>query len=152
ARLQSFGVIFGYNRVVLYLEPLPEKGLTVTANIARTNLWCNGEPLTWSEWAAEFRERLPEPISDLMEEISAKSGPSDHCASIRERLKRLRELFRFSRYRPAEDGKHRVDDDSLMLGGTTKGNTNGTGRGGDGGERSGRAGDVYALFLATRGG
>jgi len=152
ARLQGFGVIFGYNRVVLYVEPLLEKGLPVTANIARTYLLSNGEPLPWSEWAAEFRDRLPQPISDLMEEISAKSSPSDHRASIRERLKRLRELFRFSRYRPVQDGKHTIASDSLMPGGTPKSGDIGTGGGGGRGGHGGRAGDVYALFLATRGG
>ena len=151
ARLQGFGVIFGHARVILYLEPAAA-GVSVAANIARTNLLCNGEPLPWSEWAAEFREKIPQPINDLMDEISAKSSPSDYRAAIRERLKRLRELFHFSRYRPARNGQHLIDDDSLTPGGVPKFDTD-RGAGGNGvGGRSGRAGDVYALFLATRGG
>lgn len=152
ARLQGFGVIFGCNRVVMYLEPKTASGVSVSANIARTNLLCDGEPLPWSDWASEFRENLPQPIADLMEEISAKSSPSDHRAAIRERLKRVRELLRFTRYRPAQNGQHLIDDDSLSAGGTAKQAEPGGGGGGGGGGRGGRAGDVYALFLATRGG
>jgi len=151
ARLQGFGVIFGCNRVVLYLEPSPDKGLTVTANIARTQLLCNGEQLPWSDWAADFRESLPLPIAELMDEISAKSTPSDHRAAIRERLKRLRDLFRFTRYRPSDNGAHRISDESLTPGGTRIRSEGGKGEG-SGGGRGGRAGDVYSLFLATRGG
>lgn len=152
ARLQGFGVIFGCSRVVMYLEPKTDAGVSVNANIARTNLLCNGEPLPWSDWAAEFRDNLPQPISELMEEISAKSSPSDHRAAIRDRLKRLRELFHFSRYRPAQNGQHLIDDDSLTPGGAPKQSDTGGGGSGGGGGRGGRAGDVYALFLATRGG
>lgn len=153
ARLQGFGVIFGHNRVILYLEPTAANGISVAANIARTHLLCNGEQLPWSDWAAEFRDKIPEPISDLMEEIGAKSIPSDHRAAIRERLKRLRELFRFSRYRPAQNGQQNIDDNSLAIGGTPKQQeSRESGSGNVGGGRGGRAGDVYALFLATRGG
>jgi hypothetical protein len=152
ARLQGFGVIFGCSRVVLYLEPKTDASVSVTANIARTSLVSNGEPLPWSEWAADFRDNLPQPIADLMEEISANSSPSDHRAAIRERLKRLRELFKFSRYRPSKNGAHEIDSDALSPGGTPQRNGSTGGGGGGGGGKGGRAGDVYALFLSTRGG
>ncbi|KAA0217030.1 MAG: hypothetical protein DYG94_01995 [Leptolyngbya sp. PLA3] len=152
ARLQGFGVIFGCNRVVLYVQPKKEEEPKVTANIARTNLIYNGEPLPWSEWAAEFREKLPEEIEALQEEISAKSLGGDHRAAIRDRLKRIRDLFHFRRYRPAKDGKHSIDDTATNPGGTPRASDNGSGGGGGGGGRGGRAGDVYSLFLATRGG
>jgi hypothetical protein len=38
ARLQAFGVVFGGERVVLYIEPDDSGGKTVTANTARTQL------------------------------------------------------------------------------------------------------------------
>jgi len=150
ARLQGFGVIFGCSRVVLYLEPRAD--MAVTANIARTQLLCDGEPLPWSEWACQFREKMPQPICDLMEEVSAKSVPSDHRASIRERLKQIRDLFRFSRYRPASSGKFQIDDDVTSTGGSPKARGLTSGGSGGGGGRGGTAGDVYALFLTTRGG
>ena len=43
ARLQSFGVIFGHNRVVIYLEPLNGKARGLTSNTARTLLLLNGK-------------------------------------------------------------------------------------------------------------
>src|SRR5690606_29595144 len=58
ARLQSFGVIFGYNRVVLYVEPIQTPNGDLTANTSRTHLLIDGHPLPWSEWAIEFRENL----------------------------------------------------------------------------------------------
>jgi hypothetical protein len=149
ARLQGFGVIFGCNRVVIYIQPKKEEEPKITANIARTNLIYNGEPLPWHGWTAEFREKLPQEIESLQEEISAKSANSDHRAAIRDCLKRIRDLFRFSRYRPAKDGKHSIGDEVTNPGGTPKSSENGTGGGGGNG-RVGRAGDVYSLFLATR--
>lgn len=151
ARLQAFGVIFGCSRVVLYLEPGPDLGATITPNISRTQLLNNGSGLPWTEWAAEFREKLPDAISDLMEEVTSKSASPDHHVSIRERLRQIRDLFRFSRYRPSVNGNVTIDDDSTTQGGIPKrGNNAAHGKSSSGG-RGGRAGDVYSLFLATRG-
>ena len=59
ARLQQFGVVFGYRQVVLYIEPTPSDDHMVTANTARTHLIVNSEPLPWADWAAEFARRCP---------------------------------------------------------------------------------------------
>ena len=120
ARLQSFGVIFGHNRVVIYVEPLIVEGTKLTPNTARTQLLMNNEPLPWSDWAAEFRSKLPEPIQELMEEVSGTSAVSDHKQSIRERLKQVRDLFRISRYRPVRSGKLMIDDEFTTVGGKAK--------------------------------
>jgi hypothetical protein len=155
ARLQSFGVIFGHNRVVIYVHPTNGAGKKLTSNTARTYLHINNEPLPWSEWAAEFREALPQPINDLMEEVAGHSAASDHKQSIRERLKQIRDLFRISRYRPVRSGKLRLDEDGLAVGGKAKGDSeerdssivaNGRSSG-----KGGRAGDIYSLFLAAKG-
>jgi hypothetical protein len=71
ARLQSFVVIFGYNRLVIYVEPVQNQDGGLTANTARTNMLVEGQPLPWTEWAAEFRENMPEPIAKLMDQIAA---------------------------------------------------------------------------------
>ena len=42
ARLQQFGVLFGTDRVVLYVEPRNGAGRTLSANTARTQLLLNG--------------------------------------------------------------------------------------------------------------
>jgi hypothetical protein len=151
-RLQAFGVIFGHNRVVIYVEP-KNKGRRLSSNTSRTNLLLNGEPLPWAEWAAEFREKLPDEIAQLMEEVGAGSHSSDHRQAIRDRLKQIRDLFRISRYRPTRDSNLNLDDESLTVGGHLRGvssdgsSKNSSTRGG----RGGRAGDIYALFLSAKG-
>lgn len=148
ARLQSFGVIFGYNRVVLYVEPAQTPKGDLTANTARTHLLIDGQPLPWSDWAAEFRDRIPEPIIKLMDTVAAGAATTENANSIRERLKQIRDLFKFSRYRPTPDGKHSIDDTFVNTGGANDdGGASGEGgAGGRGKRRGGRAGDIYALF------
>jgi hypothetical protein len=148
ARLQAFGVIFGHQRVVIYVEPRNGAGNSVVSNTARTTLLLNDEPLPWAEWAAEFRNALPEPIKLLVEELSATSAGSDHKQSIRDRLKQIMELFKLTRYRPVKNGTVTVGD-QIGIGGAS-------GDGEDrqpssrprksGGGGGGRAGDIYALF------
>ena len=152
ARLQMFGVIFGYQRVVIYVEPEADGGDTVVANTSRTNLLLHGDPLPWAEWAAEFRQKMPEAIQDLMAEVSSSAVSADHRQAIRERLRQIRELLRLSRYRPAPKGNVRVDGDVVSGGRTQRGDEdrdrNGSARGGGSG---GRAGNIYALFLTDDG-
>jgi hypothetical protein len=71
ARLQSLGVIFGHNRVVVYIEPTNQNGRRLTSTTARTELIMDGEPLPWDDWAAEFRENMPDEIRKLVDEVSA---------------------------------------------------------------------------------
>lgn len=145
AKLQSFGVIFGTDRVVIYLEPDTEHR-PVIANTARTQLVIEGEPLDWAGWAAGFREQMPEELVQLQEEIGAQTGEKDHRKAISERLKQIKDLLRFSRFRPAKDGTSAIDPESLKFGGessTRGGNTDGERASG---KKGGRAGDLYALF------
>lgn len=148
ARLQSFGVIFGYNRVVVYVEPTQTANGDLSANTARTHLLIDGQPLPWADWAAEFRDRMPEPIMRLMDTVAAGASTTENAVSIRERLKQIRDLFRFSRYRPTHDGKHTIDDDFTNTGGDNQ-DGSASGEGGSKGRKKpggGRAGDIYALF------
>lgn len=147
ARLQLFGVIFGYNRVVIYVEP--DADPRMTPNTARTALLLDNEPLPWADWAAEFRDQLPDEIQALMDAVTAGSSSTDHRQAIRERLKQIRDLLSLSRYRRTPLGNETVDD--TTLGGKardTDASRNGKARGGGTG---GRAGDIYALFLAADG-
>ena len=61
ARLQSFGVIFGYNRVVIYVEPLQNQDAGLTANTARTNLLVDGQPLPWTDGQRNSVNTCPSP-------------------------------------------------------------------------------------------
>lgn len=152
ARLQSFGVIFGYDRVVIYVEPLQDEDGGLTANTARTHLLISGHPLPWTDWAAQFREKMPDAITRLMDEVASGATGSENANSIRERLRQIRDLFRFSRYRPQTDGKHLIDDDLSNAGGKPNGGRS-AGRSSNSGSTSngggGRAGDIYSLFAET---
>jgi hypothetical protein len=117
ARLQAFGAIFGTDRVVIYIEPELTAERPVTSNTARTHLLLGGEPLDWATWAGEFRDRMPEPLVALQEQIGAQAGEKDHRKAIAERLKQIRDLLRFSRFRPAKDGSATVEPDATMPGG-----------------------------------
>lgn len=155
ARLQQFGVVFGYQRVVLYVEPKNGAKAKLTANTARTQLVLAGDPLPWSEWAEEFRNNLPSEINDLMEEVTAGALSTDHKQAIRDRLKQIAELFRISRYRPAAHGSLEVDgklgdrrrapdsenEIELPRGGPSESPK----------RRAGRGEDVYALFIKAGG-
>src|SRR5688572_28882594 len=109
ARLQLFGVIFGDNRVVIYVEQRPGADRHVTSNTSRTALLIGNDSLPWADWAAEFRQRMPDAIQALMEEVSAGAVSSDHRQAIRERLKQIRELFKLSKYRLTPRGSLLVD-------------------------------------------
>lgn len=150
ARLQQFGVIFGYHRVVIYVEPRAEDGHQVISNTARTHLIMDGEPLPWADWAAEFRAELPDEIKNLMDEVTKDSTSTDHREAIRERLKQIRELLKVSRYRRTPSGSATIDEPTV--GGKAR-ETNTTRETGDskGGGRGGRAGDIYALFALADG-
>jgi hypothetical protein len=148
ARLQLFGVIFGYNRVVVYVEPEVTQE-QLKSNTARTHLLINREPLPWADWAAEFRAAMPDEIEQLMESVIAGSSSADHKQAIRERLRQIRDLFKLSRYRRTPAGVTKATEDAP--GGKTGESTPTNGSGGRSGGKGGRAGDIYALFIADDG-
>lgn len=151
ARLQAFGVIFGHNRVVIYIEPLSDVTHVVSANTARTQLLIGGEALDWAGWAAEFRAAMPEEISALQDEIGAQAVNQDHKQAILERLKQIKDLLRFSRFRPAKDGSVTVDPEAGGLGGDPASGTNTKSGSQESGKKGGKAGDIYALFAEAGG-
>lgn len=152
ARLQSFGVVFGGERVVLYLEPSDSRGETVTANTARTQLLIDNDQLDWPKYASEFRSLMPQELRDYQDEIGSASNQTDHRKAIRERLKAIRDLFRFGRYRPKAGGAFKV---------TPTDNTGGTDSekeekvkreaSSPAGSRSSSRGDIYSLFAEESG-
>lgn len=111
-RLQGFGCTFSYNDVVIFVEPHNVKHLTT--NTARTTLLLGGEPLPWDDWANEFRNKLPQEIRDLEETISANSI-SGHRESIQQRISKIINLFKLSRYRPVADcrGTHDIITETM---------------------------------------
>ncbi len=146
ARLQGFGIIFGTDRVVIYVEPVSKTGKSVTSNTARTHLLHGGEPLDWAGWAAEFRALIPEALQVLQEEISAKGSEKDHRKSILDRLKQIQHLLRFSRYQPSLAGMETVDPSEPAPGGMGAQQDRPTVGRPSAGKVGGRAGELYAMF------
>ena len=108
-----------------------------------------GQPLPWTDWSTEFRDKMPESIVKLMDQVAAGAGNSESASSIRERLKQIRDLFKFSRYRPTPDGKHVIADDFTNTGGNSSSDAKSEGSGtrkGTGRSQGTRAGDIYAMF------
>ncbi len=123
-RLHQFGVIFGYERVVLYAEPFNGSTGRISANTARNQLLRDGQPLPWAEWAAEFRAVLPQEIKDHMDAVIAGTQAESHREAIEERLRSYSKLFRMSRYRRNPGGRQQVGDQNV--GGRQPRQSNGT--------------------------
>ncbi len=152
AKLQQFGVLLGHRRVVIYVEPYHNEGKSVTTNTARTQLLISNEPLQWAEWAAEFREKMPAEIEQLMDEYAAGSSSSDHSKSIRERLKQILDLYKASRYKPTPDGTLLIDLEAIARGGKSKrGDGGGQGTQTRSGTKGSAAGGLYSVFLKKDG-
>ena len=146
-RLQAFGVIFGYDRVVIYVEPSSDPGHPVSSNTSRTQLLIDGEALPWGDWAAEFRDKMPDELVQLQQEIGAKSGEQDYKKAIQERLKQIRDLMRFKRFRPTANGSASIKPTDESVGGDPlQGGSAHHGSTSSGGSKGGKAGDIYALF------
>jgi hypothetical protein len=110
AKLQQFGVIFGHKFTVIYIEPKPEEANTLTTNTARTHLLLNNSGLPWHDWAAQFRDSMPDEIKELIKKKAPGADNKDHLSSIRDRLKSVLDLFKLSRYRPTASGSIEIDD------------------------------------------
>lgn len=146
ARLMNFGVIFGTDRVVIYVEPTSTAEGSVTANTARTHLLIDGKSLDWSSWAGEFRNNLPGELITLQEQIGSNAGEKDYKKAIHERLKQIRDLLRFSRFRPSKDGSHSAEpgiEFDRQPGDSKRENAS------DRSRKGGIAGDIYSIFAES---
>jgi len=154
ARLQQFGVTFGYRWVVIYVEPLDDVRTPITTNTSRTALLVGNEILPWAEWALEFREKMPQEVADHVERHSGASASTDHSKSIRDRLKDLLDLYQISRYKPGDPAKIFLDEDRVIRVGpsTDPISTNSSKQRSSSDhanrhrERDGGIGNVYSLF------
>jgi hypothetical protein len=157
ALLQRFGILFGYRFVVLYVEPGPSKGQSLTTNTARTTLLLGGEKLPWDDWAYEFREKMPKALADFVKDKAAALTEKDYTETIKDRLKNVMDLYKVSRYKPAPSGQYLADESSAMRVGLSpfaSSKLGGGGAGGGGqqvgsdnkGDRDGEIGNIYHLF------
>lgn len=99
-RAAFFGVIFGRDQVIIYVEPdIAEQ------NTARTNLIkADGSPVSWNKWQDEFRENMPSELKEFLDSLMNENSSKSHTDTIRDRLKNIKDLYRLSRYKPAITG------------------------------------------------
>ncbi len=97
-RLHDFGIRFGYDRVVLYLQPQIDEA-RVRADTARAMLLLDHEPLPWERWGCEFTAAMPEGILELQER-AASVDAAPRRETIRTRLAEHLPLYALSRYWP----------------------------------------------------
>ena len=97
-RLQDFGIRFGYERVVLHLQPQVDAG-HFECNTARTLLLLDHEPLPWARWGEEFAAAMPAEIRRL-QECAATADAMPRQEAIRNRVDSIMPLYQLSRYRP----------------------------------------------------
>jgi hypothetical protein len=155
ARLQKFGITFGYGRVVIYVEP---QGSKLTTDLARSRVFVSGEnfPTPWDDWAQEFRENLPAPIREMIIKEGQDRDPKSYEDSIQRRLDKVRHLYPPGRYVPAETGpkKEVVPIPDLKLGPviiTCPGlGSSGKGGNGDSIRKGGTKGGVLGLLTKNR--
>ncbi len=96
-RLQDFGVRFGYERVVIYIE-YHGPGM-LESNTARTLLLLDHQPLPWSRWGEEFASLMPQEILALQERVAGVDG-TPRSEAISSRVAHLLPLYSLSEYRP----------------------------------------------------
>jgi hypothetical protein len=143
-QLMHFGVLFGPRRVVIYVKPDDDQEMT--PNTARSQLLANGEPLPWEDWAAEFRNKLPDEIKRMMEELLTQDSDGNQEEAIRQRLKRIEDLMRTTRYRRNPAGSANVSGNATG-GSAGEGETEETTRKRPPGGAGGRASDLYGAFV-----
>jgi hypothetical protein len=148
--------VFGADHVVIYIEP--RKTLDVCADTARSRLIVNGQDVqeaNWFEtWGEEFKSKMPAAIKAKIDEIMAKTERDPEGKTrerILERLQRIRQLLRPSRYRRDPDGVLRAVGEAP--GGSSDGRTTPSARnGGSVGGKGGRSSDQYLADLVESGG
>jgi hypothetical protein len=149
SRIREFGIVFGTNRVVLYLEPHADR-VPIVSNTARSSLLVEGQPLPWDQWAAEFRHAIPEPLRAMMDEITSRAGESDHREAIKRRLREIRDLLRVTRYRPQPGGPVQIDG-GLLGGEAPTSPAAPRSSGGRSGTHGGTAGNLYGALIRSGG-
>jgi hypothetical protein len=155
--LAGFGIVFGAEHVVIYIEP--KKTMDICADTARSRIIINGEDVqeaNWFEtWGAEFKEKMPAEIKAKIDEIMAKTerDPDGKTRErILERLQRIRELLRPTRYRHDNAGKLQALGQAPGGAGTSGDTQREPSGGGGGGHRGGRSSDDYLADLVDSGG
>jgi hypothetical protein len=105
-KLQEFGIVLGYARVVLYVEPDAALPDTVRAHLV---VDADGETkdLPWERWGDEFARRLPPRLRELVERAASQDAKRDRRQIMR-RLQELAEALPIPRYLASATGTEQV--------------------------------------------
>lgn len=109
-RAPGFGILFGREDVVLYVEPL--HGYVQDTTRSRV-VKSDGTALPWDRWQDEFRGKLPKEIREMQQRLKGATEKESHTASIKERLRSISNLFKISRYRSSASGGVEADPHSV---------------------------------------
>ena len=133
--------------------------MDIRADTARSRIIINGEDVqeaNWFEtWGAEFKERMPPEIKAKIDEIMAKTerDPDGKARErILERLRRIRELLRPTRYRRDNGSKLQAVGQTSGGAGLSGDTQRSSSPGGGSGSRGGRSSDDYLADLVNSGG
>ena len=126
-RAPGFGIIFGREQIVLYVEPKSGYVQDTTRTRLRRS---DGSELPWNRWQDEFRANMPTEIEAFMQKCMNAAENKSHGESIRERLKNIRNFFKISRYKKHIHGVETLDPMSETKGKTGSGQTNNHSSGG----------------------
>jgi hypothetical protein len=85
-KLQEFGIHFGYQRVVLYVEPDNAGPDNTRARLLRADPV--DKQLPWERWADEFTANMPGPIAELVAKAAGNAASRDR----RDIMRRLQEI------------------------------------------------------------
>lgn len=111
-RLQQFGATFCHSRVVLYTEPVK-----VNASLTRNTLTSDdAEPLPFSRWASEFRDKLPEPIRQLNEEMSGRKNRSKDRNIVLDMMSKNWQAYAMPAFQLHADGTVEIDTGETLRG------------------------------------
>ncbi len=107
--LQSFGIVAGYNRVAISIEPRNDSG--IRADMTRTSLKCaDGTPLPWDRWADEFYANMPAELAEFVES-QQHDGSADERKYVQKEIEKFKDILSSRALRPSsENGKSAQED------------------------------------------
>jgi hypothetical protein len=107
--LQRFGIVAGYNRVAIYVEP--KQTLAVVANLTRTSLVLpDGTSLPWARWADDFYNNMPPQLAEYVER-QQRSGATSEDEYVKREIRKYKEFLRVKQIRPNPKSSQKAEAD-----------------------------------------
>ena len=107
--LQKFGIVAGYNHVVIYVEPTT--ALAVSANLTRTSLVLpDGTDLPWNRWAIEFYDHMPTELVVYVESHQSLASKTEKEYVV-EQIEKYKDFLQIRSHRPSKNGATAGEND-----------------------------------------